>query len=290
MAEGLQPIPPSIVDEAVLAALEEDGAADDVTTRAAVSPEQWGRGQLVANDLGVIAGLPVAAAAFTALDEEVSFDTLVDEGSRVSVALELADVEGPLWAILAAERVALNFLQRMSGIATLTRQFVDAVAGTRARILDTRKTAPGIRHFERYAVRAGGGQNHRFNLAAGILIKDNHIAAARAAGIEEIEELIALVRASAPHTMRIEVEVTSQDQLRQALAGGADIILLDNMAPHDIAACVETAAGRALLEASGGVTLDNVREIAATGVDFISVGRLTHSAPALDISLEIGDA
>ncbi|HYM16877.1 MAG TPA: carboxylating nicotinate-nucleotide diphosphorylase [Dehalococcoidia bacterium] len=283
-------LPPGIVDRIVQAALDEDGAADDVTTRGVVDPRQWGRGVFVAKDAGVIAGLPVAAAAMCALDDAVSFDALVDDGARVSAGEELAEVEGLMASLLVAERVALNFLQRLSGIATITREYVDAVAGTAARILDTRKTTPGIRHLERYAVRAGGGFNHRFNLASGVLIKDNHIAAARARGLTDVADVVALARAAAPHTMRIEVEVTGIEQLTEALQGGADVILLDNMPVDQIRACVAAVAGRALVEASGGVTLENVRAIAESGVNFISVGRLTHSAPALDISLEIGGA
>lgn len=285
---SLQPLPPHVVDEAVLAALEEDGASDDVTTRALVGPQQWGRGVFVAKDAGVVAGLPVAAAAMCALDDTVSFDTLVEDGVRVSAGEELAEVEGPLTAILACERVALNFLQRLSGIASVTREYADAVTGTRARILDTRKTTPGLRHLERYAVRAGGGSNHRFNLAAGVLIKDNHIVAVRTKGLTDLADVVARARAAAPHTMRVEIEVTNIDQLNEALQGGADIVLLDNMALDEIRACVEVVAGRALVEASGGITLANVRAIAEAGVDFISVGRLTHSAPALDISLDVG--
>lgn len=287
MTETLRPIPPDIVDDAVLVALEEDGAAHDVTTIATVRADQWGRGIFVAKQSGIVAGLPVAAAAMSALSDEVSFDTLAADGDRVIPTSELAEVEGPLSAILRAERVALNFLQRMSGIATLTRDYVDAVRGTHARILDTRKTAPGLRHFDRYAVRAGGGYNHRFNLADGILIKDNHIAAARQAGASELGEVVSRARAGAPHLMRIEIEVTSLDEVREAIEGGADVILLDNMSVTDIGRAVEIVAGRALVEASGGVTLDNVGAIAAAGVDLISVGRLTHSAPALDIGLEI---
>jgi nicotinate-nucleotide pyrophosphorylase (carboxylating) len=290
MPEPLQPISPHVIDDAVLAALEEDGAEDDITTRATVRSGQWGHGVFVAKDAGVLAGLPVAAAAMTALDESVSFDTLVADGERVSAGTHLAEVEGPLAAILASERVALNFLQHLSGVATLTREFVDAVAGTRARILDTRKTTPGLRHFERYAVRAGGGSNHRFNLASGVLIKDNHIEASRQAGVVDLAALVARARAAAPHTMRIEIEVTDIEQLKEAIEGGADVILLDNMSVDAIRSCVELAAGRVLIEASGGVALANVRAIAETGVDFISIGRLTHSAPALDISLEIGGA
>ena len=289
MPEALQPPVPNVINKIVLAALEEDGAHDDVTTRALAPRDQWGAAVLVAKDDGIVAGLPIAAAAMTALDEEVAFDTLVADGDRVSAGARLAEVEGSLASILSAERVALNFLQRLSGIATLTREFVDAVAGTKAVILDTRKTTPGLRHFERYAVRCGGGHNHRFNLASGLLIKDNHIAAARSRGIDDLSDVVALARRAAPHTMRIEVEVTDQAMLLEALQGGADIILLDNMSVDEIRACVEIIAGRALVEASGGVTLDNVRAIAAAGVDYISVGRLTHSAPSLDISLEAGD-
>lgn len=287
MPELPQPPPPSIIDEMVLAALDEDGASDDVTTRALIRPDQWGNGSFMAKDDGIICGLPVAAAAMTALDEEVSFDTLIAEGERVSAGTPLADVEGPLSVILSAERVALNFLQRLSGIATLTREYVDAIVGTKAVILDTRKTTPGIRHLERYAVLCGGGRSHRFNLAAGVLIKDNHIAAARARGIEEISDVVEMARAAAPHTLKVEVEVTSHAELLDAMVGRPDIVLLDNMSIDEIRKCIDSVAGRALIEASGGVTLDNVRAIAETGVDFISVGRLTHSAPALDISLDI---
>ena len=285
----LQPPAPNVIDALVRAALEEDGAHDDVTTRVLVLLGQWGAGAIVAKDDGIVSGLPVAAAAMTALDPEVAVDTLVADGERVSVGTRLAEVEGSLASILASERVALNFLQHMSGIATLTREFVDAVVGTKAVILDTRKTTPGLRQVERYAVRCGGGQNHRYNLTSGLLIKDNHIAAVYARGIDDLSDVITLARQTAPHTMRIEVEVTNVAMLNEALTGGADIILLDNMTTADMATCVEIVAGRALIEASGGVTLDNVRAIAATGVDYISIGRLTHSAPALDISLDIGE-
>jgi nicotinate-nucleotide pyrophosphorylase (carboxylating) len=283
----LQAPPPSVVDEIVLAALDEDGASDDLTTRALVQGDQWGAGVFIAKDDGIVCGLGVAAAAMTALDEEVSFDTLVADGDRVSAGARLAEVEGPLSAILPAERVALNFVQRLSGIATLTRLYVEAVVGTKAVILDTRKTTPGLRHLERYAVRCGGGQNHRYNLAAGVLIKDNHIAAARARGIEEISDVVEMARAAAPHTLRIEVEVTSHAELLDAMVGRPDIVLLDNMSVDEIRRCVESVAGRALTEASGGISLENVRAIAETGVDLISIGRLTHSAPSLDISLDV---
>jgi len=287
MSEAPAPLDPHAVEAAVIAALEEDGAFSDVTTLASVAPSQCGRGKIVAKDAGVVAGLPVAAAAFSALDASILFDTLVAEGAAIARGSALAEVEGPLAPMLSAERVALNFLQRLSGIATLTRQFVDAVVGTRAQILDTRKTTPGLRALERYAVRTGGGRNHRYNLADGVLIKDNHIAAARARGLDDAERLIAVVRAGASHTHRIEIEVTSVDEAVAAAAAGADIVLLDNMSVDDMRRAVDAVAGRALIEASGGITLENVRAVAETGVDFISVGRLTHSAPALDISFEI---
>ena len=290
MADTLTLPPPHIVDDLVLGALEEDGAHDDVTTRAIVLGDQWGRGVFIAKDAGVVSGLPVAAVAMTSFDEQVSFDSLIDDGERVSAGTELAEVEGPLASILATERVALNFVQRLSGVATLTRQFCDSVVGTKARILDTRKTTPGMRDLERYAVRCGGGHNHRFNLSAGVLIKDNHIAAAAQRGITDVGDVVMLARNSSPHTMRIEVEVTSLAQLVEALQGGADIILLDNMTPAQIREAVEKVAGRALVEASGGITMETVREIAEAGVDFISIGALTHSAAALDISLEVGSA
>lgn len=283
----LQPVAPAIIDVAVRAALREDGADDDVTTRVAVPGNQWGHGVFIVKARGVLAGLDVASAAMTALDATVSFDALVGDGGTVASGTEVADVEGPVAALLAAERVALNFLQRMSGIATLTREFVEAVEGTGARILDTRKTAPGLRYLDRYAVRAGGGGNHRFNLSTAVLIKDNHIAAVRLAADDDVGTIVRRARAAAPHTMRIEIEVTSPEELGQAIEGGADVILLDNMSVDAIAECVRLNDHRAVLEASGGVNLSNVRDIAGTGVDFISVGTLTHSAPSLDISFDL---
>ena len=283
----LRPLPPSVVDDAVLAALDEDGAWNDVTTAAVVGEGQWGRGVIVAKADGVVAGLPVAAAALTAIDEEVSFDALVEDGERVSAGTELAEVEGRLAPILSCERVALNFLQRMSGIATLTRDYIDAISGTKARIVDTRKTTPGLRQLERYAVRAGGAANHRFSLSDGLLIKDNHIAAAKQGGAAELADVVARARLAAPHTLRIEIEASTLDEVREALEGRPDVILLDNMSVDDIGAAVELIAGQALVEASGGMTLENVYAVAQAGVDLISVGALTHSAPALDISLDI---
>jgi nicotinate-nucleotide pyrophosphorylase (carboxylating) len=287
MQERLHPIPPAIIEEAVMAALEEDGAYDDMTTLAVLKGDEWGSGSIVVKERGVVAGLAIAAAAMTAIDDSVTFDEIAYDGALVEPGTTVAEVEGRVASLLATERVALNFLQRMSGIATLTRDFVDAVRGTKARITDTRKTTPGLRHFERYAVRAGGGTNHRFNLSSGVLIKDNHIAVARQRGAVHLAEVIRAARAAAPHTARIEIEVTNLDEVDEAVEGGADIILLDNMSNADMREAVHRIRGRALTECSGTVTLETVRERAETGVDLISAGALTHSAKALDLSLEI---
>jgi nicotinate-nucleotide pyrophosphorylase (carboxylating) len=275
-----------LVRRVVRAALEEDGAFQDVTTLSTVPPDQRGRGVFIAKDIGVLAGLPLVAAAFEAVDPGIELRPKLRDGAPLEYGSVIAEVEGPLAPILSGERVALNMLQRLSGTASLTRRIVDAVAGLESRIVDTRKTTPGLRALERYAVRVGGGHNHRFNLADGVLIKDNHLAAGRSRGLS-IGDVVRAARKGAPHTMRIEVEVESFDEAREAVEAGADIILLDNMDPPEMARCVEMIAGRALTEASGGVTIDNVRAIAESGVDIISSGSLTHSAKALDISLEI---
>ena len=277
---------PALLRHIAETALEEDGWHDDVTTRALVLPAQRGVGLITAKAEGVIAGLPVAAAVFALLDSELRFSADAPEGAAVSPGDVLARVEGALAPILTGERVALNLLQRLSGIATATRKLVEAVAGLDVTILDTRKTTPGLRELERYAVRVGGGTNHRFNLSDGVLIKDNHLAAARDRELS-IGQAIDEARRNAPNGMPIEIEVTSAEEAREALDGGADVILLDNMPPGEMRAVVELVGGRALTEASGGVTLENVRAVAETGVDRISVGALTHSSPALDISLEI---
>ena len=279
-------VDPGLLRRLVDAALEEDGARHDVTTQALVPPDQRGAGVVVAKGEGVVCGLPVVAAVLAALDPDVRVEARMPEGAAVSPGDLLAGVEGPLAPILSGERVALNFLQRLSAVATATRRLVEAVAGLNARIVDTRKTTPGLRPLERYAVRVGGGSNHRFNLSDGVLIKDNHLVASRAAGLT-IQQVIERARRAAPPTLRVEIEVTTVDEARQALDGGADALLLDNMSVEEMRQAVEAAQGRALIEASGGVTLENVRAIAETGVDVISVGGITHSAPALDISLEI---
>lgn len=269
-------------------ALTEDGAWQDVTTTATVDPAQRGTATVLAKRDGVIAGLPVMAAVFAAVDPEIRFQALVHDGQQVSRGEHLAVVEGPYAAILRAERVSLNFLQRLSGTATATAKAVASTraAGSQARVIDTRKTTPGLRYLERYAVRAGGGQNHRFNLADGILIKDNHLAALRAQGMG-IAEAVRLSRERSPHTLRVELEVTTLEELEEGLAAGADIILLDNMTIDQMREAVRRCRGHAMTEASGGITPENIGEVAATGVDLISLGALTHSAPSLDISLEL---
>ncbi|MPZ49322.1 MAG: carboxylating nicotinate-nucleotide diphosphorylase [Dehalococcoidia bacterium] len=280
---------PDALRNVVWSALEEDGAFRDVTTQALVPPDQRGRGVFLAKDAGVIAGLPVAATAFAAIDEEITLRFSIDEGDWVEPGQVFGELEGPLGSILSGERVALNFLQRLSGTATATRALVDAVAGLPVRVVDTRKTTPGLRTLERYAVRVGGGANHRYNLADGILIKDNHIAAGRARGLD-IPQIIAAARAGAPHTLRVEIEVTTYAEAEEALAGAADVVLLDNMNVEEMARAARLLKGHALTEASGGVTIANIRAVAEAGVDIISSGSITHSAKALDISLDIENA
>lgn len=288
--ERIPGLDPGLVRTIVEAALEEDAARRDVTTQALIPPDQRGAGKIIVKEEGIVCGLPVANAVFSALDPDVGFRAQALEGAAVSPGQTLARVDGTLAPILSAERVALNFLQRLSGVATATRRLVDAVAGLPGsealRIVDSRKTTPGLRLLERYAVRMGGGQNHRFSLSDGILVKDNHLAAVRARG-QTIADVIEQARRTTPHTLRVEIEVTTAEEAQEALDGGADIILLDNMPVEEMREVVAKVGGKALIEASGGVTLENVRAIAETGVDVISVGAITHSAPSLDISLEL---
>jgi nicotinate-nucleotide pyrophosphorylase (carboxylating) len=265
--------------------LREDVGRGDVTTRAVVAPGARARGTLLARTDLVVCGLPEAETAFRALDPAVEFVNRADEGGDVLSGSTLASLAGNARAILSAERVALNLLQRMCGIATATRRYVEAVAGTGCRILDTRKTAPGLRAFDRLAVEAGGGKNHRFGLDDGVLIKDNHLCLSGG-----VSAAIAAARDRASAMLKIEVEVESEEQLREAADAGADIVLFDNQTPENLARLV--AMARTLrpgmkLEASGGIILENVHAYAATGVDFISVGALTHSVKASDISLEL---
>jgi len=276
-------------------ALSEDRAREDVTTAALVPDDQRGRAVIIAKADGVLAGLPVARAVFLAADRSLAWQAHREDGDRVSPGDRIATVEGSLASILRAERAALNFLTHLSGVATATAALVPALQGTTCRLRDTRKTIPGLRALEKYAVRVGGGSNHRPNLAEGVLIKDNHLAALRARGLG-IPDAVRLARDAAPE-MTIEIEVTTVEEARQALDADADELLLDNMPPDAMREVVALAAARAalpasrqarpLLEASGGITLDNARRIAETGVDFISVGAITHSAKALDMSLEV---
>ncbi|HBT46489.1 MAG TPA: carboxylating nicotinate-nucleotide diphosphorylase [Peptococcaceae bacterium] len=270
------------VKDIVIRALEEDLGGGDVTSAALFGPEDLGRAEIIARREGVVAGLPVAAVVFEAAPPGCRLVPLVEEGSRVVPGQTVALVEGPLLGILGGERVALNFLQRLSGIASLTARYVERVKPYKARICDTRKTAPGLRCLDKYAVRVGGGTNHRFNLADAVLLKDNHL---RAAG--GIRRAVEKVRRRVPLTAKIEVEVENLDQVAEALEAGVDLIMLDNMSLKDMSEAVAMIRGRALVEASGGISLETVAGVAATGVDFISVGALTHSPAALDFTLEL---
>ena len=270
------------LDPLIELAFEEDIGIGDITTDATVPPTQMGVGTLLAKSEGIVAGLPVAERVFAKLDETLTFRGLVNDGDAVSRGTPIAEVQGSAKTILIGERTALNFLQRLSGIATLTAQFVDAAADYDTKIVDTRKTAAGWRVVQKYAVRVGGGQNHRFGLYDGVLIKDNHIVAAGGIG-----NAVHRARQAAPHTAKIEVEVETLDQVDEALTAGADILLLDNMSPSVMKSVVHEVGDLAVTEASGGITLDKVKTVAATGVDLISVGALTHSAMPMDISLTL---
>ncbi|TET41158.1 MAG: carboxylating nicotinate-nucleotide diphosphorylase [Dehalococcoidia bacterium] len=309
------------VEEIVDRALAEDLGWGDVTTEALKLGDQRGTGSIVVKEKGVLAGINIAEKVFHRVDPESTVDVFLGDGSKVKPADVVAKVEGEIASVLKAERVALNFLQRLSGIASETNRYLEAVKGLPVRIMDTRKTTPGLRLLEKYAVRVGGGENHRMNLGDGMLIKDNHLAALRSRGLS-IKEIVAKARENAPLSLRaappsslrgaeaarrsrgrqrrsnvqarqtqIEIEVRSVQEAVAAAEAGADIIMLDNMSLEDMRKAVKAIQGRALIEASGGITLDKVQAVAETGVDFISVGALTHSARALDIrlELEIGD-
>lgn len=276
-------LPRLLVDRAVAAALEEDlGLAGDLTSQASLSPSARAEAVFASRERGVIAGLDLAAAAFRLIGDGVTFSPLATDGDRVDAGTVVARVEGPARLVMSAERVALNFLNHLSGIASLTRTYVDAIEGTGARICDTRKTTPGLRAFEKYAVRCGGGANHRFALDDAILIKDNHIAVAGS-----VTAAYKAAEAYAGHLVAIEIEVQTLDELEEALAAGARVILLDNMDNDMLRAAVSINAGRAKLEASGGVKLDRVRSIAETGVDYISTSQITMGAKPLDIGLDV---
>ncbi|MFZ5562637.1 MAG: carboxylating nicotinate-nucleotide diphosphorylase [Thermodesulfobacteriota bacterium] len=262
--------------------LSEDIGAGDITTDALIDADAMGRGYILAKEPLVVAGLNVAAMVFESLDPEVACLPMATDGDAVKAGTKVMQVEGSMRALLKGERLALNILQRLSGIATFTRACVKELAGTKVRLTDTRKTAPGLRVLEKYAVRVGGASNHRMGLFDGILIKDNHIAACGG-----IARAVARARQAAHHLVKIEVEVSTQEQVKQAVKAGADVIMLDNMKPDAICRAVKTIAGRALVEVSGSVAKENLRALADTGVDVISMGSLTHSARAVDLSMRI---
>jgi nicotinate-nucleotide pyrophosphorylase (carboxylating) len=267
--------------------LQEDVGTGDISSLATIPVSQVSKGILHVKEEGVVAGLPVAELVFAEVDKTLIFRSLVQEGTYVAKGTVIAEVEGSSRSILTGERLALNLLQRLSGVATKTKTFIDALEGAPTRIVDTRKTTPGLRHLEKYAVRVGGGHNHRFGLYDAVMIKDNHIKASGG-----IRAAVSSARAYIPHTMKIEVEAESFEQVEEALQAGADIIMLDNMSLSDMeraASYVKKRAAHIIVEASGGVTLDTLRAIALTGVDVISIGGLTHSIRSLDISLDLNE-
>jgi nicotinate-nucleotide pyrophosphorylase (carboxylating) len=279
------PLPPAALDRTVLAALEEDfGPAGDITSSTTVAAEVQASADIVARKPGVMAGLDVAARAFALMDMTLAIEFLADDGDGVIAGTHVLQVAGTARSILTAERTALNFLGHLSGVATETRKLVDTVAHTRARICCTRKTTPGLRALEKYAVRCGGGFNHRFGLSDGLLIKDNHIVAT-----DGIAAAVRNAKAKAGHMVKIEVEVDRTDQIQPALDAGVDVIMLDNMDPATMAEAVNLIGGRAIVEASGSITVETVAAVAEIGVDVISVGWITHSAPCLDVGLDFTD-
>ena len=281
----MQPITPE-TEALIDRALAEDTQGGDVTTDALIPSDLTGEARLVAEEDGVLSGLEAALAVFRRVDPGVEIHADLAEGAVLEPGMAIGSVSGPVASILTAERTALNFVRRLSGIATETSKYVREVAGYDVRILDTRKTTPGLRNLEKQAVAAGGGANHRRGLGDGVLIKDNHIEALRGQGMS-LGETVGKARANAPHSLKIEVEIEDPNDVEEAISAGADILLLDNMSTTDMSSAVKLAGGRVLIEASGRVSLRNVREVASTGVDLISVGALTHSSRALDIGLEL---
>jgi nicotinate-nucleotide pyrophosphorylase (carboxylating) len=270
------------ISEIIRLALNEDILTGDITSESTIQDNVLAKAYFLSKDNGIVAGLDVACSVFHAIDQEIIFKKLISDGSEISNGQIIAEVEGKARSLLTAERTALNFLQRLSGIATNTSRYVKAVADYKAVIVDTRKTTPGWRVLEKYAVRVGGGRNHRFGLYDAVLIKDNHIAIAGS-----IIKAVAMAKERIPHTMKIEVETENLNQVAEALKSDVDIIMLDNMSLDKMSEAVRLIDGKALVEASGGVRLENVVDIAKTGVDLISIGALTHSAMPLDISMEI---
>lgn len=277
---------PVRLDDLLRRALAEDAPWGDVTSEMFVPPGALATADLVSREPGVLSGIHVAARVFRLVDDRIHVVLHTEDGARIGPGDRLATITGPARGVLRAERVALNLAQRMTGIATLTARYVSAVQGTGVGIVDTRKTTPGLRELERYAVRCGGGRNHRFSLSDAVLAKDNHLAVLQAASVP-VGEAVRRVRHRLGHTVHFEVEVDRLDQIDEVVAAGVDTIMLDNFAPDELRRGVALVAGRARIEASGGVTLDTVREIAETGVDLVSVGALTHSAPALDLGLDL---
>jgi nicotinate-nucleotide pyrophosphorylase (carboxylating) len=281
-ADPAVPSMPAGVRRFIAAAIEEDVGNGDVTTSLLVPREQESTAVLIAKESFVIAGLPFAAEVLRAVDDSAVLEPLVEEGAWVRKSTTLAKVTGKTRSLLAAERVMLNILQRLSGIATLTNKYVRKVQGLETRIVDTRKTTPGMRYMEKYAVRTGGGRNHRFGLYDGILIKDNHIAA-----VGGVRRAVELARAGGGHLSKIEIEAETLKEFKEALKAGADVVMLDNMPVKDITEAVRQAKKKVTIEVSGNVSLEQVRQIAEAGVDLISIGAITHSAPAMDISMKI---
>jgi len=270
-----------IIDDMIKNALQEDIGTGDITTLSTIAEDRTASGRFWAKESGVVCGIDILCRVFALIDERVSVRPAVSDGQRVQRGDTIAEISGPARAVLTGERVALNFIQRLSGIASRTAEATCAIAGTKAVIADTRKTTPGLRVLEKYAVKTGGGSNHRFNLADGVLIKDNHIVAAGGIG-----NAVAAARRNAPHTLKIEVEVKSPAQIDEALEAGADIIMLDNMTLNEMADAVSRIGGKALVEASGNMGDKDLASVAATGVDIISIGALTHTVKAMDISLD----
>ena len=274
------------ISDLIDAALAEDLGMGDPTTDTLIAPDLTASAALVSRESGVLAGIEIAAIVFDRVDPSLTVAALAADGDRIAPGDKALTVSGSVASILKAERTAVNFLQRLSGVATLTSRYVDAVKDRRAQIVDTRKTTPGLRKLEKYAITMGGGRNHRQNLADGILIKDNHIEALALEGLG-IGDVVRKALAGASHTIKVEIEVDTLEQLQEVLDAGADLVLLDNMSAQQMRQAVKIADGRAILEASGGITLDTVAQVAATGVDIISVGALTHSATALDFGLDM---
>ena len=268
-------------DQLIRMALQEDITSEDVSTNAVMPPATKGTVDLIAKEDGVVAGLEIYARVFTILDEKTEIDLHCKDGAEVKKGELMATVTGDIRVLLSGERVALNYLQRMSGIATYTRQVVKLLEGSNVTLLDTRKTTPNCRVFEKYAVRVGGGHNHRYNLSDGVLLKDNHIGAAGS-----VAKAVKMAKAYAPFVRKIEIEVETLDQVKEAVEAGADIIMLDNMTPEVMKQAVELIDGRAQTECSGNITKENIQKIREIGVDFVSSGALTHSAPILDISMK----